>query len=301
MGRHPLLSRVAARARRSLGIQELSQRLDAIETGIAHLEAARYPHGPLYFGDHTALVATRWGAKMLVDTRDSAISAWIVLDGLWETHVTEWLQQTLRPGQTFVDVGANVGYFTLLGGQLVGPRGTVVAVEAHPGLAELLRRNVIMNGLYGYVTTWHRAAWSSTTTVQLHQRLNFSGASSIGAIGQEALDRLGDTEAMVEVQAVPVDDLLDGLPPVDVLKMDIEGAELQAFTGLSRTLDASPKIAVMFEWAPELIEGVGDKAEALLDLLEGHGLRFRLLEDDLSPIERAKLLDLPYGNVVATR
>jgi FkbM family methyltransferase len=292
---------VAALARRGLGLQELAQRLDRIETELATLRSERYPHGPLYFGDHTALVATRWGAKMLVDTRDAAISPWIVLDGLWETHATEWLQRTLRPGQVFVDVGANIGYFTLLGAQLVGPQGRVVAIEAHPGLAELLRRNVIMNGLYGYVTTWHRAAWSGTTTLQLHQRLNFSGASSVGAIGEEALDRLGDTEEMVAVQAVAVDDLLVDLPPVDVLKMDIEGAELQAFTGLSRTLGSSPGIAVMFEWAPALMEGVGDKAEALVDLLEGHGLHFRLLEDDLSAIERAKLLDLPYGNVVATR
>jgi FkbM family methyltransferase len=301
VGRHPLLSRVAARARRSLGMEELAQRLDNIEVALDGLGAARYPNGPLYFGDHTALVATRWGAKMLVDTRDAALSPWIVLDGLWETHVTEWLQHTLRPGQVFVDVGANVGYFTLLGGQLVGPQGRVVAVEAHPGLEELLRRNVIMNGLYGYVTTWHRAAWSSSTSLQLHQRLNFSGASSVGAIGTEALDRLGDTEEMVEVQAVPIDDLLEGLPPIDVLKMDIEGAELQAFTGLARTMRASQDIAVMFEWAPALMEAVGDKAEALVDLLEGHGFRFRLLEDDLASIERAKLLDLPYGNVVATR
>ena len=158
-----------------------------------------------------------------------------------------------------------------------------------------------MNGLYGYVTTWHRAAWSSATDVKLHIRTNFAGTSSVGAIGQEALDRLGDTEEMVEVPAVPVDDLLDGLGPVDVLKMDIEGAELQAFTGLARTLAASPGIAVMFEWAPAQMEAVGDKTGALLDLLEGHGLRFRLLEDDLASIERAELLDLPYGNVVATR
>ncbi len=301
VGRHPVLSRIAARARRSLGMDDLSHRLDGIESSLAALHASRYPNGPLYFGDHTALVATRWGAKMLVDTRDAAIAPWIVLDGLWESHVTEWLQQTLRSGQMFVDVGANVGYFTLLGGQLVGPQGRVVSVEAHPGLAELLRRNVILNGLYGYVTTWHRAAWSSATSLQLHQRLNFSGASSIGAIGQEALDRLGDTEEMIEVQAVPLDDLLEGLPPVDVLKMDIEGAELQALTGLSRTLDTSRDISVMFEWAPALIEAVGDKAEALVDLLEGHGFGFRLLEDDHSPIERAKLLDLPYGNVVAAR
>ena len=282
-------------------MDELNRRLDGIESGLDTLQSARWPNGPLYFGDHTALVATRWGAKMLVDTRDAAISPWIVLDGLWETQVTQWLQGVLSPGQVFVDVGANVGYFTLLGGLLVGPSGRVVAVEAHPGLAELLRRNVIMNGLYGYVTTWHRAAWSSATTVQLHQRLNFSGASSVGAIGRDALDRLGDDEEMVDVQAVVLDDLLDGVGPVDVLKMDIEGAELQAFTGLARTLRASPRISVMFEWAPELMEAVGDKADALVDLLEGHGFRLRLLEDGLASIERAKLLDLPYGNVVATR
>jgi len=140
VGRPPLLSRVAARARRALGMDDVARRLDTIEAGLATLHADRYPNGPLYFGDHTALVSTRWGVKMLVDTRDAAIAPWIVLDGLWETHVTDWLQETLRPGQMFVDVGANVGYFTLLGAKLVGPQGRVVAVEAHPGLAELLRR-----------------------------------------------------------------------------------------------------------------------------------------------------------------
>src|ERR1700722_20128759 len=92
VGRHPLLSRFAARARQALGVQELAQRLDGIEVGLANLHAARYPHGPLYFGDHTALVATRWGAKMLVDTRDAMVAPWLVLDGLWESTVTQWLQ-----------------------------------------------------------------------------------------------------------------------------------------------------------------------------------------------------------------
>src|SRR5579863_4133523 len=104
VGRHPLLSAVAARARRALGMDELTRRLDGIESGLDALQSARWPNGPLYFGDHTALVATRWGAKMLVDTCDAAISPWIVLDGLWETHVTQWLQEALSPGQVFVDV-----------------------------------------------------------------------------------------------------------------------------------------------------------------------------------------------------
>src|ERR1700722_361196 len=144
--RHPYLSRAAARLRRSLGLEDLARRLDDIEARLSAIGTDRYPNGPVYLGDHTALVATRWGAKMLVDTRDAMVTPWLVLDGLWESHATGWLQQALGPGQVFVDVGANVGYFTLLAGSLVGPTGTVVAVEAHPRLAELLRRNVIING-----------------------------------------------------------------------------------------------------------------------------------------------------------
>ncbi|HXQ58794.1 MAG TPA: FkbM family methyltransferase [Acidimicrobiales bacterium] len=298
---HPYLSRVAARLRRSLGLDDMAQRLDAIETRLAGLSGERYPHGPLYFGDHTALVATRWGAKMLVDTRDAMVSPWLVLDGLWESHVTDWMQHTLQPGQVFVDVGANIGYFTLLGAMLVGPEGRCVGIEAHPRLAELLQRNVIINGLHGYVTTWHRAAWSEATELKLHMRGHFASNSSIGSIGPEALTRLGDTESIVEVEAVRLDDLLADLPRIDVLKIDVEGAEVHVVTGLARTLDANPGLTIMFEWSPAQITDVGDDPGTLVDLLISHGFRFRLLEAGLAAIDRAGLLALPYGNVVASR
>jgi FkbM family methyltransferase len=299
--RHPYLSRAAARVRRSLGLDDLNRRLDAIESRLAGVAIDRYPNGPVYFGDHTALVATRWGSKMLVDTRDAMVAPWLVLDGLWESHVTEWLQRTLRPGQVFVDVGANIGYFTLLGATLVGPGGTVVAIEAHPRLAELLQRNVIINGYHRYVTTWHRAAWSEATELKLHLRQNFASNSSVGSIGSDALARLGDTEEIVKVQALPLDDLLADLPRIDVMKVDVEGAEVHVFTGLEKTLLANPAMTVMFEWSPAQIDDVGDDPGALIDLLDGHGFGFRLLEKDLATISGAALLDLPYGNVVATR
>jgi len=299
--RHPYLSRAAARVRRSLGVDDLSRRLDAIEVRLAGIGIDRYPHGPLYFGDHTALVATRWGAKMLVDTRDAMVAPWLVLDGLWESHVTAWLQETLRPGQVFVDVGANIGYFTLLGASLVGPGGRVVAVEAHPRLAELLQRNVIINGYHGYVTSHHGAAWSEATDLKLHLRRNFASNSSIGSIGSDALVRLGDTEEVIEVQGLRLDDLLADTPRVDVIKVDVEGAEVHVFAGLDRTLAANPSIIVMFEWSPAQIEDVGDDPAALIELLTAHGFGFRLLEAGLSPIDGGALRDLPYGNVVASR
>jgi FkbM family methyltransferase len=211
------------------------------------------------------------------------------------------LQGILKPGQVFVDVGANVGYFTLLGGLLVGPGGRCVAVEAHPRLAELLNRNVIINGLHPYITTWHRAAWSETTALKLHLRENFASNSSVGSIGPDALARLGDSEEIVEVQAVALDDLLADVPRVDVMKVDVEGAEVQVFTGLARTLEANPGITVMFEWSPAQMTDAGDDPGALVDLLTAHGFGFRLLEKDLGRIDRSGLLDLSYGNIVATR
>lgn len=298
--RHPYLHRIAARVRSSLGIDDIMVRLDAVDARVANLGHDTYTPGPLYFGDHTALVATRWGAKMLVETRDAAMAPWLVLDGLWEAHVTDWFQRSVQPGQVFVDVGANVGYFTLLGASLVGPQGRCVAVEAHPRLAELLQRNVVMNGVYGYVTTWHRAAWSEVTDLKLHVRSHFAGSSSAGSIGPESLARLGDTEEIVDVHAVPLDDLLADLPRVDVIKIDVEGAEVHAVTGLRRTLEANPRITVVFEWAPALIECVGDAPEDLVDLLAGSGFGFWSIENGQA-IDRAGLLDLPYGNIVATR
>jgi FkbM family methyltransferase len=299
--RHPYLSRAAARMRRSHGLEDLARRLDDIETRLSAVGTDRYPNGPVYLGDHTALVATRWGAKMLVDTRDAMVTPWLVLDGLWESHATGWLQQALGTGQVFVDVGANVGYFTLLAGSLVGPQGTVVAIEAHPRLAELLRRNVIINGRHGYITTWQRAAWSEATGLKLHMRENFASNSSVGSIGADALTRLGDSEEMVEVQAVRLDDLLADVAHIDIMKVDVEGAEVQVFQGLERTLTANPGITILFEWSPAQIEDVGDEPAALVALLTAHGFTFRLLEDDLRPIDGAALVALAYGNIVARR
>ncbi|HET6966351.1 MAG TPA: FkbM family methyltransferase [Acidimicrobiales bacterium] len=302
-------SRLAHRARQALGIKEMNDRLAAMEGRLAAMEdrlAAlptdpTYPRGPLYFGDHTALVATRWGAKMLVDTRDAAIAPWLALDGLWEPHVTAWMQQALARGNVFVDVGANVGYFTLLGARLVGPEGLVVAVEAHPELARTLQRNVVINGVYGYVTTHNVAAWSENTELEFHVRENFAGNSSVGTIDAASLRLLGDTERPLRVPAVPLDELLAGLPrPVDVIKIDVEGAEVHVLAGLRRTLEANPSLVIMFEWARAQIESVGDTPAELAQAFDSYGFKLKLLETG-ETVDTARLLELPYGNVVASR
>jgi FkbM family methyltransferase len=194
-----------------------------------------------------------------------------------------------------------VGYFTLLGGQLVGSGGHVVSVEAHPLLADLLRRNVIINGMQGYVTTWHRAAWSEATNLKFHLRTRYSANSSVGSVEVDQLAYLRDEEEVVEVEAVKLDDLLATISRVDVVKVDVEGAEVRVLAGLERTLGRNPAVTIMLEWSPSQVEAVGDTPSEIIDLLAGHGFEFQLIEDDLNPIDRRRLLELPYGNVVATR
>lgn len=295
----PLKRRAAERARRALGVESLQARLDSIEVQIA--SQARQPAGPVYLGDHLALVATRWGAKMVVDTTDRLLAPWLLLDGLWESHVTGWMHDTLQPGQVMVDLGANVGYFTVLAAKRVGDSGRVVAVEAHPGVFDVLRRNVVMNGYRSTVTLHNLAAWSGPGQVQLHRRQRYAANSSLASAGADNLGELGDSEQVVTVESVAVDDLLAGAGRVDVVKVDIEGAEVHAFQGMARTLASNPEVAVMFEWSPEQIRLMGDDPKDLLVLLGDAGFGFRLMEEDLAVVDAARLLDLPYGNVVARR
>jgi len=288
-------SRVAARIRRSLGTTDLAIRLDAVEAKLRE-------HRPktVYLGGNTALVETRWGGMLLVDTSDSVLVPALMLYGLWEIDVTNWFQDVLRPGQVFVDVGANIGYYTLLGSRLVGDGGHVFAIEAHPRMSELLNRNVIINGRFN-ITAWQRAAWSQAETLKFHARRHFASNSSAGSLGHQELELLHDDEEVLEVRAVRLDEMLVDVPKVDVIKIDVEGAELQVVTGLANTLQANRDVTVMFEWSPGQLEMVGNSPAALLELMRDHGFNFRLMERGLSSIGDTELLETHYGNVVARR
>ncbi|MBV9661176.1 MAG: FkbM family methyltransferase [Acidimicrobiales bacterium] len=305
-----LQGRAAARLRRGLGFERLQERLDQLELQLSAVQqrltaAELRPHGPVYLGGHRAVVATRWGAKMVVDTSDELVAPWLLLDGLWETHVTGWMNDTLKPGDVMVDVGANVGYFTLLAAQKVGAAGRVIAVEAHPSAYEVLRHNVILNGHLPTVTLWNRAAWSIPAELTFHQRVRSSASSSLATGGADALEALGDTEQVVAVQAVPLDELLQDAPRVNVIKIDIEGAEVQALRGLTETLARNPDMQVLFEWFPSQIRKMGDDPEELLRLLAGAGFHFRVLDHapdfESAVTDPTQLLQLEYGNVVASR
>jgi FkbM family methyltransferase len=171
-----------------------------------------------------------------------------------EMDTIRWLRSVVRPGMTVVDVGANVGQMTLEMAQLVGPAGRVVAIEPGPGNLEVLRRHVDGNGFGGRVTVI-AAACCAHHRGKMELEMPAANPDEIGSgfqlrgIGIAANPlNLGRPHTRLEVDTVSLDGLAAemGLRP-GVLKIDVEGAELEVVKG-GRTIlrEARPEVSIGF-------------------------------------------------------
>jgi len=152
------------------------------------------------------------------------------LQGGGEPEVQAALQRYLRPGMIFYDIGANIGFFSLLAARIVGPEGRVVAFEADPEVAERLREHVAHNQ-FSKIVVHQKAVWSETRTV-FFARAD-PGASPDRGLGHVAPTSANDT---VQVSAVSLDEFIQTSSPPDFLKCDVEGAEAEVFRGAQRLL-----------------------------------------------------------------
>ena len=104
---------------------------------------------------------------MQVDVTDGTGRLHYFHDEPYEPKLSEAIRERLQPGDVFLDIGANVGYFSVLAAHLVGPEGRVVAFEPHPEAIEILRQAVAVNGLVGVVEVVEAALGNQSATVPL--------------------------------------------------------------------------------------------------------------------------------------
>jgi FkbM family methyltransferase len=214
-------------------------------------------HGARLSGAHFS----HWGAQ-----------AWSVMTGTHEPQVYEALRRTLGPGGVFVDVGCNLGYTALLGAGIVGPAGRVVALDAQRECAAATATNARLNGL-AQIEVLHSAvaARSGEQEVIVTQD---SLWTRLASVGEHPLEVRRD-----RVPVTSIDDLatrLD-LPPIQVVKIDVEGAELDVIGGMER---------VLAEQRPFVIAEMHDRNEEFARALAGAGYRVVNL-DGLEPVALA--------------
>jgi FkbM family methyltransferase len=164
------------------------------------------------------------------------------------------LDRFVSPGSTVIDVGANIGYNTVHAARRAGPHGRVVAVEPTPDNLETLRANVSAAGLSNVVVA-AVAAGRVAGSRELFVRGDKSAVNSLFAQSCYAA-----VTAVLRVPVVPLDDLVDGT--ADVVKLDVEGAELDVLEGMPRLLRA-PNAVLIAEWHPLLQRLAGYGADAL--------------------------------------
>ena len=201
----------------------------------------------VYLGDSTALTRTVFGHKLYVDTRDISLAPHLLLDGEWEMWITRVFRELVRPGMTVVDIGANVGWYTLLAAHDAGPGGRVVAFEANPRLAQLVRRSVAVNGFSATTVVEATAVADRSGEVTLHVLAEHHGSSSI----EKDFLAFHDSHETLTVPATTLDAYVaaHGLQ-IDLLKIDAEGAEPLIVRGARETIAATPGIQILLEYAP---------------------------------------------------
>ena len=185
----------------------------------------------------------------------------------------------VKAGATVIDVGANIGYNTIYAARLAGSRGRVIALEPTPDTLSVLRRNIAASG-FDNVAVEPVAAGRAAGTRDFFVRGRISAVNSLYPDS-----RYADVTSVLRVTVAPLDDLVAG--PVDVVKIDVEGAEIDILEGMSRIL-RDPRVTLIVEWDPLLQRMAGHDAYALPRWLLERGWRLRSASHwGVRPLERA--------------
>ncbi len=218
-----------------------------------------------------------------VDPRDRSLGKTLVKRGEYEPEWTAWVRRTIRPGMRVIDVGANLGYYTVLFARQVGEGGRVIAFEPDPNNRDLLERNLQANGLEGLVTVEAKAVADHIGTRRLHIDRNHRGLHSLSPRNRVS----GLEQDAIEVPVTTLDTLRAhgtfGSP--DFIKVDAQGAEGAILEGGRDTLRDSRPLTLMLELWPFGLTNCGSSLDAVLGLLEVCGFSgARLKKDRVDPV-----------------
>lgn len=216
-------------------------------------------------GDWCRVLGSWW---LCPNLDDASLSPHLREDGFWESWVTLALARYIQPGMTCVDVGANYGYFTVLFADRVGESGTVIAVEPQATCVERLREALSYNKVSLRCWVDQVALSDGDGDGELLSFGDLHGSASLYEARGYAIT------GAVGVTVTTLDRLLRG-QPVDVVKIDAEGAEAAIWDGMIKTREQNPQLAVCMEVCSERHYDLS----AFLRKIERDGFPLRIVTD----------------------
>jgi FkbM family methyltransferase len=192
----------------------------------------------------------------------------------YEPGTTRLFKETVNPGMVVVDIGAHVGYYTLLAAKQVGPKGKVYSFEPEQDNHALLLKNIAMNG-YDNVVVTQMAVSDRMGSSTLYLADLDSGRHSMY---QHGLPERGSTP----VNTTTLDSFLasEEWPHIDLVKIDVEGAEVSVLDGMTILMERNAGLKFIIEFNPALLQGGGVDPLVFLERLASPGGAIQIIEDD---------------------
>ena len=197
----------------------------------------------------------------------------------YEEGTTVLFERLVHPGMVVLDVGAHVGYYSLLAARQVGPTGKVHAFEPEPSNHQLLLENIQRNG-YTNVVALKQAVLNQVGPTTLFLTALDNGRHSAYRHG---LPERGS----IEVDGTTLDAFLASIPDrgVDLVKLDVEGAELAVLEGMGELIQESSELKLIMEFSPTLLQGAAADPIQLLERLKASDFEIYCITDKNGPVE----------------
>jgi FkbM family methyltransferase len=190
----------------------------------------------------------------------------IAVDGYYDLPIVRVIQELLKPGMTFVDVGAHVGQYSLLASGLVGSGGAVHSFEPEPETFALLQHNVLINDLRN-VRLLRCALAKSSQDAELY----VARPDNIGQTSLRQPNNFSGVRVKVQCRTLDDYDAAHGVDRIHLIKIDVEGAELDVLLGARGILSRNPKPHVIIEFWEEFLQAYGSSCAQVAEFLQGSG------------------------------
>lgn len=211
------------------------------------------------------------GQTLYASTLDRIIVLILKKFSFVEDFENKFFQSIIEPGMVVVDVGANIGWYTAMASKLIGDQGKVFAFEPDPENFRLLCKNVSANQCNNVETSdW--AVTDKTGKIQL-----FLCEENRG---DHRIYKSDKSRRKIDVNATSLDDFFKNSPRVDIIKIDVQGAERLVFSGMRKIIENNPRLSIMMEFCPAFLRMCNASPDEFLREIKNYGFSIYLIDED---------------------